>query len=488
MDLHALTAFDMALGIREGRLSSRAIVDACLARIEAHDGHIGAFLSVHADSARAAADNVDRRVAAGETLGPLAGVPVAVKDNLCVQGETTTCASQVLAEYRPPYTARVVERLLAAGAVILGKTNLDEFAMGSTTENSAMRTTRNPWDTSRIPGGSSGGSAAAVAAGFAPLALGSDTGGSIRAPAAYCGCVGLKPTYGMVSRWGLVAFGSSLDQIGPFARDVRDAALLMSVIAGPDAADSTCSPEPAPDFVGAVRPNAQGLRVGVPRECFEVEGLAPDVRAAVNASLEALREAGAELVDVSLPMLDYAIPTYYVICTAEASSNLARYDGVHYGHRAEGAEDILSLFSQSREESFGPEVKRRIMLGTYVLSAGYYDAYYLRALKVRSRIAEDFNKAFARCDVIASPVTPSTAFPIGEKVDDPLAMYLSDIYTISANLAAIPAISVPCGQGDAGLPVGLQLAAPRFEDARLLKAAAAVEATRDQAPDLPQLS
>ncbi len=475
MDPTTATARAIADAVRAGTTSARTVTDACLDRIARHDDSIGAFLSVDAEGARAAADAVDAKVGRGEDPGPLAGVPIALKDNLCVRGEVTTCASRMLERFRPPYDAHVVERLRDSGAVFLGKTNLDEFAMGSSTENSALRVTRNPRDTNRAPGGSSGGSAAAVAAGFAPLALGSDTGGSIRLPAGFCGCVGMKPTYGLVSRYGLVAYGSSLDQIGPFARTVEDAALLLNAIAGPDLRDSTCRPASPPDHTASLGEGVEGVRIGVVREHLEAEGLDEPVRTAVTAAIETLRGAGAEIVDVHLPTTPYAIPTYYIIAMAEASSNLARYDGVHYGHRAGDAEEIISLFSRSREEGFGDEVKRRIMLGTYVLSAGSYDAYYLRALRVRTRIAEDVARALGEADVLVGPVSPCTAFPLGERMADPLAMYLSDIYTISANLAAVPALSVPCGTDGAGLPIGLQIMGPRFEDARVLRVAAAWE-------------
>jgi aspartyl-tRNA(Asn)/glutamyl-tRNA(Gln) amidotransferase subunit A len=475
VDPTTATATAIADAVRTGSVTARAVTDACLERVGRHDATIGAFLLVDAEGARARADAVDERVRRGEDPGPLAGVPVALKDNLCVRGQATTCASRVLEQFRPPYDAHVVERLREAGAVFLGKTNLDEFAMGSSTENSALRVTRNPRDPDRAPGGSSGGSAAAVAAGFAPLALGSDTGGSIRLPASFCGCVGMKPTYGLVSRYGLVAYGSSLDQIGPFARTVGDAALLLNAIAGPDLRDATCRAAEAPDHAAELAAGVEGLRIGVVREHLEAEGLDDAVRAAVTNAVDALREAGATIVDVHLPTTTYAIPTYYIIAMAEASSNLARYDGVHYGHRASGADDIISLFSQSREAAFGEEVKRRIMLGTYVLSAGYYDAYYLRALRVRTRIAADVARALSEADVLLGPVSPCTAFPLGERMADPLAMYLSDIYTISANLAAVPAISVPCGADASGLPIGLQIMGPRFGDARVLRVAAAWE-------------
>lgn len=470
------TASTLAAAIRSGETTASRVVGEYLSRIAAHDESLGAFLSVDSEGALRAAEAVDAQIAAGEAVGVLAGVPIALKDNLCLRDQPTTCASKMLVDYRPPYTAHAVERLQKAGAIIIGKTNLDEFAMGSSTENSARQMTRNPWNLQHVPGGSSGGSAAAVAAGFTPLALGSDTGGSIRQPASFCGVVGMKPSYGMVSRRGLIAFGSSLDQIGPLARTVEDAALLLSVIATPDSRDATCldGDSRPPDILAALDQNLDGLTVGLPREYFSTDGLSPAVKDAVQAAVGVMESAGAKTTEISLPMLAYAIPTYYIICTAEASSNLGRYDGVHYGAR-ENADDLLDLFCRSREVGFGDEVKRRIMLGTYVLSAGYYDAYYLRALKVRTKIAADFAAAFAEVDVIAAPVTPNTAFRIGENSDDPLAMYLSDIYSVSANLAAIPAISLPCGFDKTGLPIGLQLMGPRLRDDLVIRAAAGYE-------------
>ncbi|MFH0912000.1 MAG: Asp-tRNA(Asn)/Glu-tRNA(Gln) amidotransferase subunit GatA [Planctomycetota bacterium] len=473
MQVERRTAGEIREAVSSGRLSARSVVGAALARIERHDKTIRAFLQVDAQGALAAAEAVDQKVAQGRPVGRLAGVPVAVKDNLCIEDGSASCASRILEDYRPPYTAHVVDRLRAEDAIILGKTNLDEFAMGSSTENSAFGPTRNPWNTSCAPGGSSGGSAAAVAAGFVPLALGSDTGGSIRQPASFCGCVGFKPTYGRVSRYGLVAFGSSLDQIGPLARTARDAALCMSVIAGHDARDATSADLPMPDFVRAVEEGAPRTRIGVPAEYFG-DGLDPEVRERVEEAIRILREKGAAIVEIRLPHTRYGIPVYYIVATAEASSNLARYDGVHYGHRTRRADDIISLFSRSREEGFGPEVKRRIMLGTYVLSAGYYDAYYLRALKVRTLIARDFLRAFESVDAILAPTSPTAAFRLGEKAADPLAMYLSDIFTINANLAGIPAVSIPCGE-KGGLPVGLQIMGRHFDDARVLALARELE-------------
>ncbi len=473
MKVYELSAVAIREKVAAGEIKARAIVDELLARIDEFDGEIGAFVSVDHAAVRARADIIDAQVAAGNTAGRLLGVPVAIKDNICVEDVTTTCSSRMLETFRPPYSAHVIKKLLAEGAIIIGKTNLDEFAMGSSTENSALQQTRNPWNKEYVPGGSSGGSAAAVAAGFAPLALGSDTGGSIRQPASYCGVVGMKPTYGAVSRYGLVAFGSSLDQIGPFARTVEDAALLLDVISGADDHDSTSATDKLPLSLEYTA-DMNGLCIGLPSEYFNTEGLSAEVKDAVLAAVDRLKEAGAEVKEVHLPMVKYAVGTYYIIATAEASSNLARFDGVHYGHRCEKPEDIIDLFSRSREEGFGDEVKRRIMLGNYVLSAGYYDAYYNRALKVRRRIADDFAKAFAEVDIIAAPAAPTTAFKIGEKASDPLAMYLSDIYTISANLAGIPGLCVPCGQDSQGLPVGLQLLSSNFKDDLLFKASYAV--------------
>jgi len=456
--------------IRSGKLSSREAVRASLDAIAAVDPMIKAFLSVDADRAMTQAAEVDDRLARGEPVGPLAGVPIAIKDNICTRFGRTTCASKILSNFASPYDAHVIERLERAGAVIVGKTNLDEFAMGSSTENSGFFPTRNPWDLDRVPGGSSGGSAAAVAARIVPAALGSDTGGSIRQPASFCGVTGLKPTYGRVSRYGLVAYGSSLDQIGPLTQDVRDAALLLSVIAGHDKRDSTSIDRDVPDYAAALEKPANGVRIGVPAEYFG-EGLDAEVRAAVEAAIDVYRQHGATIVPVRLPHMPYAVACYYVIATAEASSNLARYDGVHYGYRSANAEDYVDMYCASRQEGFGAEVRRRIMLGTFALSSGYYDAYYLKALKVRTLIKRDFEAALAGCDVVAGPAAPTAAFRIGEKVNDPLSMYLADIYTISANLAGIPGITVPCGRTQSGLPVGLQLMGPHFAEDRLLRIA-----------------
>jgi aspartyl-tRNA(Asn)/glutamyl-tRNA(Gln) amidotransferase subunit A len=470
--------------VRAGHRTATEICDQVLTRIAAADGQLHAFNTVIADKARAQAAAVDRHPERA-TL-PLAGVPVALKDNLCTRGVRTTASSKILETFVPPFDATVVTLLEAAGAVIVGKTNCDEFAMGSSTENSAFGVTRNPWAPDRIPGGSSGGSAVAVAAGMTPLALGSDTGGSIRQPAAMCGVVGLKPTYGRVSRYGLLAFASSLDQIGPLARTVEDAALVLSVIAGVDAADATSAPEHVPDYTASLSGDPRALTIGVPRALVE-EGVDPEVAAAFRQALDGLRQRGARLVDVTLPYAGAAIPVYYLVATAEASSNLARYDGVRYGFRAQASaraaaqsgqtmhDDLRAMYGRTRAEGFGAEVKRRIMLGTYVLSAGYYDAYYLKAQQVRTLIRQDYERAFEHVDVVAMPTSPTPAFRLGERVSDPLQMYLGDVFTVSANLAGLPAISVPCGFTTNNLPIGLQLTGRMFDEATLLAAAYAHE-------------
>ncbi len=467
-------ALDIAAAVRAGERSAVEVVDAHLAAIEARDGDIHAFNLVTADAARAAAEGVDRRVAAGEDPGPLAGVPVALKDNLCTRGVATTCSSRILEGWEPPYDATVVERLAAAGAVAVGKTNLDEFAMGSSTENSAFGATRNPHDTARVPGGSSGGSAAAVAAGFAPLALGSDTGGSIRQPAALCGVVGVKPTYGLVSRYGLVAFASSLDQIGPFAATVADAALLLEAVAGHDPADATSLPEPVPALREHLDDGVRGLRVGVVSELLG-EGIHPDVAARVRQAADALAAAGATVEEVSVPAVTLGLSAYYLIAPAEASSNLARFDGVRFGLRVE-APTTNEMMVATRTAGFGDEVKRRIMLGTYALSAGYYDAFYGKALKVRTLICRDFAAAYEGVDVLLSPTSPTTAFELGA-IHDPLTMYLNDVCTIPSNLAGHPAMSVPFGTGDDGLPVGVQVMAPALAEETMFRVGAVLEAS-----------
>ncbi|HZU04538.1 MAG TPA: Asp-tRNA(Asn)/Glu-tRNA(Gln) amidotransferase subunit GatA [Chloroflexota bacterium] len=467
MDLTQLTLLEARALLRAREISAVELTDAYLARIAALEPRLRAFVTVTADLARLQARAADVRLAAGEEA-PLLGLPLALKDILCTAGVRTTCSSRILENFVPPYDAAVVERLRAAGAVVLGKTNLDEFAMGSSTENSAFFPTRNPWDLARVPGGSSGGSAAAVAAGEAPAALGTDTGGSIRQPAALCGIVGLKPTYGRVSRYGLVAFASSLDQIGPMARTAADCALLLGVIAGHDPRDATALPDPVPDYLAELEGDLRGLRVGVPREYFAA-GLEPGVEAAVRAAIAQLAALGASVDEVSLPHTEYGVAAYYLIAPAEASANLARYDGVKYGYSV-AAPTLLDSYFRTRAEGFGPEVKRRIMLGTYALSAGYYDAYYLKAQKVRTLIKSDFDRAFERFDVLATPTSPTVAFRLGERVADPLAMYLSDVCTIPVNLAGLPGVSVPCGFVD-GLPVGLQLIGPPLSEGRLLRVA-----------------
>lgn len=477
---------EIAAGVRIGKLSALDIVSLALARVESLQPQLRAFISVDADRAMNLARKIDEQRAAGREIGALAGVPVAVKDNMCTTFGATTCGSKILAPFHAQEAAHVVDQLESAGAIVIGKTNLDEFAMGSSTENSAFFTTANPWDVSRVAGGSSGGSTAAVAARLIPGALGSDTGGSIREPASFCGIVGLKPTYGRVSRYGLVAYGSSLDQIGPIARTARDAALLLSVIAGHDPRDSTSANEPAPDYVAALDRPIRGLRIGVSEEYFGA-GLNHEVQATVRAAIAAIESQGATVLPIHLPHMKYGIACYYLIATAEASSNLARFDGVHYGHRTPRPADIIDLYSSTRGEGFGAEVKRRIMLGTFALSSGYYDAYYLKALKVRTLIKSDFESAFRDVDVIASPVAPTIAFPIGEKSDDPLAMYLADIYTVSANLAGIPAISIPCGFDASGLPVGMQLMGNYFAEDRLLNIAHQYQQVTDWHNHMPAL-
>lgn len=468
-------ALDIAADVRSGARSALSVLDEHLARIEATEPDVHAFNLVTAEEARRTAEGIDAAVARGEDPGPLAGVPIALKDNLCTRGVPTTCSSQILDGWKPPYDATVVRRVAAAGAVAVGKTNLDEFAMGSSTENSAFGPTRNPLDLSRVPGGSSGGSAAAVAAGFAPLSLGSDTGGSIRQPAALCGVVGVKPTYGVVSRYGLVAFASSLDQIGPFARTVADAALLLDAISGHDPADSTSLPGTPPAASARLGAGVDGLRIGVVSELIGAEGLSAEVVAGTRAAADALAAAGAKVDEVSVPAVVYGLSAYYIIAPAEASSNLSRYDGVRYGHRGAG-DDITEMYVTSRSEGFGPEVKRRIMLGTYALSAGYYDAYYGQAQRVRTLIIRDFDAAYQHYDVLLSPTAPGTAFPLGEKTADPLVMYLNDVCTIPSNLAGHPAMSVPWGHGADGLPLGVQILAPALGETVMFQVAAALEA------------
>ncbi len=476
MSLHELSIADVRRRISSGEVTPLEVCDAALAQIDARDGAVHAFLAVHADRARERARSLTDN---GEAKSlPLGGVPVAVKDNMCVEGTTTTCGSKILGTYQPPYTATAVARLERAGAIVVGKTNLDEFAMGSSTENSAFGPTRNPWDESRAPGGSSGGSSAAVAAGMSAAALGSDTGGSIRQPAALCGVVGMKPTYGRVSRYGLVAFASSLDQIGPFTRTVEDTALVLNALCGKDDRDATSASAPVPDFTAELNTGVNGLRVGVPW-AFLGTHVDASVRASFDRTIESAKRDGAQIVDVELPHADYGLAAYYIVANAEASANLARFDGIRYGHRSPSAKSLYDAYAKTREEGFGSEVKRRVLLGTYVLSAGYYDAYYRRAQQVRSLIIADFAKAFARCDVIALPTAPTPAFKVGEKADDPILMYLNDVFTIPVNLAGLPGISVPCGLSPENLPIGLQLIGRAFDETTLLRAAAAMERVAD---------
>ncbi|WP_094555669.1 Asp-tRNA(Asn)/Glu-tRNA(Gln) amidotransferase subunit GatA [Synechococcus sp. 1G10] len=457
--------------LERGEMSARELTDQHLARIEAVDAELHSFLEVTAERARADADRIDAARAAGDTLPPLAGVPLAIKDNLCTKGIRTTCSSRMLEHFVPPYESTVTERLWQAGGILIGKTNLDEFAMGSSTETSAFGPSRNPWNPERVPGGSSGGSAAAVAAGECVASLGSDTGGSIRQPAAFCGVVGLKPTYGRVSRWGLVAFASSLDQVGPFSTSVADAAELLQVIAGEDRRDGTCLKAPVPDYRAALQKPVKGLRVGLVKECFEADGLDPQVKASVLAAAAQLEALGCELVEVSCPRFNDGIATYYVIAPSEASANLARYDGVKYGYRSEQAGSLAEMTARSRAEGFGDEVQRRILIGTYALSAGYVDAYYKKAQQVRTLIRRDFDAAFTKVDVLLTPTSPTTAFRFGAHAEDPLAMYLADLLTIPANMAGLPAINVPCGFDDSGLPIGLQLITGVLEEPLLLQVA-----------------
>jgi aspartyl-tRNA(Asn)/glutamyl-tRNA(Gln) amidotransferase subunit A len=469
-----VSALALAESVRSGARTAVDVVEEHLARISDREGELHAFNLVLTDAARVAATEIDAQVARGVDPGPLAGVPIALKDNMCTRGIPTTCSSNILDGWRPPYDATVVSSLRAAGAVLIGKTNLDEFAMGSSTENSAFGPTRNPHDPSRVPGGSSGGSACAVAAGFAALALGSDTGGSIRQPAALCGVVGVKPTYGVVSRYGLIAFASSLDQIGPLATSVADAAALLDAISGHDAMDSTSWPAPQPPVSPSLGDGVEGLRIGVVREFME-GGADADVLGRVESAAAALAAAGADVVEVSVPSVIYGLSAYYLIAPAEASSNLARYDGVRYGLRVPAA-DILDMYCETRAKGFGPEVKRRIMLGTYALSAGYYDAYYGQAQRVRTLIIQDFARAYEHCDALLAPTAPTTAFPLGAKTDNPLAMYLSDVFTIPSNLAGHPGMSVPFGTGADGLPVGVQVLAPALAEAVMFRVGAVLEA------------
>ncbi len=486
MELYDLTIHELQDLLAKKKASSVEITDAVLKRIRSVDSKVGAYVTVTEETARAQAKAADAKIAKGEKTSPLQGIPLGIKDNFLIEGVKATCASKILKNYIPPYTATCAQRLLDQGAVVVGKLNLDEFAMGSSNENSAMGKVKNPWDLERIPGGSSGGSAAAVAAGECVAATGTDTGGSIRLPACLTNLVGVKPTYGRVSRYGIIAFASSLDQVGPLAKDVTDAAILLKALAGHDPKDSTSLNLPVPDYTRALVPDVKGWRIGLPKEYF-IEGLDGEVSKAMEAAVETLKRLGATFVDVSLPHTDYGVPTYYILATAEASSNLARYDGIRYGHRAASPRDLTALYEKSRSEGFGPEVKRRIMLGTYVLSAGYYDAYYLRGQKVRTLIRRDFEQAFESCDVILTPVSPTPAWRLGEKMNDPLKMYLSDIFTINVNLAGLPGMSLPCGFTASGLPIGMQLIAKHFEEEKMLRVAYAYEQATEWHKRRPKL-
>jgi len=475
MNIHQMSIEDIQQAYTQGSLRVKEVVEAYLKRIDRLEDKIGAFISLCGESALKEAEAMDDRLARGEDLGPLGGIPVAVKDSICTRGLKTTCASRMLEDFVPPYDATVVQKLKDAGAIILGKTNMDEFAMGSSTETSALKTTRNPWDLSKVPGGSSGGSAAAIAAGFAPLAIGSDTGGSIRQPAAFCGAVGLKPTYGRVSRYGLIAFASSLDQIGPMTGTVRDCALSYRVLEGHDPMDSTSlQVQSDGDWMKDMEKGVQGFRIGVPRECFS-QGLEDEIADALHDAIRLYEKMGAVVEELSLPILDAGLSAYYIISSAEASSNLARYDGIRYGYRAEDFRDVDELMLHSRSEAFGKEVKRRIMLGTYVLSSGYYEAYYKKAMLLRKKIRGVFQEAFRTYDMLLMPVSPVLPFGFNEKREDPLEMYLSDIYTVTINIAGVPAISLPCGFSRSGLPIGLQLVGDHFGESRLFQAAYSLE-------------
>ena len=478
MELYKLTAHKLHELLKKKEVSSLEITESVFKRIEAVEKKVHSYVTLMKDIAIKQAKNADKVIHKNSNLNPLTGIPIAIKDNMCIEGTLATCSSKILYNFNPPYDATVVRKLKEANAVFVGKTNMDEFAMGSSTENSGFFTTLNPWDLERIPGGSSGGSAAAVAADEAIMALGSDTGGSIRQPASLCGVVGLKPTYGRISRYGLVAFASSLDQIGPLCKDVTDAALLTNIISGYDKCDSTSLNYEVPDFTKVLGNDIKGLKIGYPKEYF-IEGIDREVKASMEAGLKKLEDLGAEVFEVSLPHTQYAVAVYYIIATAEASSNLARYDGAHYGYRTKDTDNIVDMFSKSRAEGFGREVKRRIMLGTYVLSSGYFDAYYLKALKVRTLIKNDFDKAFEKCDVIITPTSPTPAFKVGEKMQDPLQMYLSDIFTISINLAGIPGISIPCGFTGDNLPIGMQLLAKPLDEEKIFQVAYAFEQATD---------
>jgi len=490
MDLHSLTIAKAKEFLAQGKISSRELTTAMLDRIDQYDEKIGAFLTVDRDAAMAQAKAADEQIAAGNQ-GSFTGIPIALKDLLCTKGIKTTCGSKILDNFVPQYDATVVAKLKQENAVLIGKTNLDEFAMGSSTENSSFKVTRNPWNYEYVPGGSSGGSAAAVAAQFCSGALGTDTGGSIRQPASHCGVVGLKPTYGRVSRFGLVSYASSLDQIGPITRDVTDAAMMMNLICGNDPMDSTSAKKDVPDFTQALTQfethSLKGMKAGIPREYLGMEGIHPEVAAMFDQAKKVLAGLGVEIVDISLPHTEYVVAAYYIIAPCEASSNLARFDGVKYGFRDKSTEDLIDMYKKTKSKGFGPEVQRRIIIGTYALSAGYYDAYYGRASQVRTLIMEDFSKAFEQCDLILSPVAPTPAFKIGENTDDPLTMYLSDVFTLSANMAGVPGISVPAGFSSSGLPMGIQMMASRFDEISLLRAGFGFERALDLKTKFPAL-
>lgn len=486
MKLYELTIHKAHRLLKEKRISSRELTRAVLDRIDAVEEKVGAYITVADQEAMAQAKLADKAISEGN-ISPLTGIPLSIKDLICTRGIRTTCASKILENFMPPYDATVIKKIKESGAVVVGKVNMDEFGMGSSTENSGLQVTRNPWDLTRIPGGSSGGSAASVAADMCLGSLGSDTGGSIRQPASHCGVVGMKPTYGRVSRFGLVAYASSLDQIGPFTKDVTDCAILMNAVSGYDHRDSTSVSKDVPDYTEALKEGLKGVTVGIPKEYNSTNGLDADVLSAVKNAVKVIEGSGAECVEVSLPHTEYAVAAYYLIACSEASSNLARYDGVRYGLRDKDAKTLLQMYNGTRSKGFGPEVQRRIILGTYALSAGYYDAYYGKASQVRTLIMEDFKKAFEICDVLLSPVTPTPAFGIGEKIDDPLTMYLSDIFTLSANLAGIPGMSVPCGFSSQGLPIGLQLMGKHFDEEKLLTVAYNFEQATDFQERKPEL-
>lgn len=478
MDLNKMTIKKAAELLNSGEVSSRELTIGCLDRIKKVDGDVKAFLTVDEENALKMADKADKLRQSGEEISPVNGIPMALKDNMCVKDMKCTCASKILENFIPPYDSSVAEKIKSSGGVILGKLNMDEFAMGSSNENSAYHKTRNPWDLDRVPGGSSGGAAASVAAGEVLFSLGSDTGGSIRQPASFCGVVGLKPTYGLVSRYGLVAFASSLDQIGPMAKSVEGCAAALNIIAGHDDRDTTSANIKKADYTVGLTGDIKGMKIGVPRD-FLGDGMDKDVSAAINNAIKQYVKLGAEIVDITLPSSEFALSAYYIVSSAEASSNLARYDGIKYGYRTEQYDNLIDLYKKTRSEGFGKEVKRRIMLGTYVLSSGYYDAYYLKALKARTLIVNDFAKAFKSCDVILTPTSPSTAFKLGEKTDDPMTMYLSDIYTVPINMAGLPALSVNCGFDNCGLPIGMQLISNAFDESSILKAGHAFEINTD---------